>query len=90
MCSKNFFQAWFSQPLIFAWRGHFQELQINNNWVDFSQIWTDIFSSICPNLTELLIIINKNMSGVSIILKILSLKAISVHSCFSHSFENVL
>ena len=40
--SENFFStAFFSQTLIFAWRGNFQELQLNNDLVDFSQIWSD-------------------------------------------------
>ena len=39
--AENFFQAQFSQSLIFAWRGHFQELQLNNDLVDFSKIWPD-------------------------------------------------
>ena len=41
MCSENFIQTQFSQTLIFAWRGHVQELLLNNNLVDFSQIWPD-------------------------------------------------
>ena len=41
MCSENFFQALFSQTLIFACRGHFQELQLNNDLTDFSKIWPD-------------------------------------------------
>ena len=36
-----FFQALFSQILIFACRGHFQELQQNNDLADFSKIWPD-------------------------------------------------
>ena len=39
LCSENFFQALFSQTLFFAWRGHFQDLQLNNDLADFSQIW---------------------------------------------------
>ena len=39
--SENFFQALFSQTLIFACRGHFQELQLNNDLTDFSKIWPD-------------------------------------------------
>ena len=41
LCSENFFQTRFSQTLITAWRGHFQELELNNDLVDFSQIWLD-------------------------------------------------
>ena len=41
LCSENFFQALFSQTLIFAWRRHFQELQLNNDLANFSQIWPD-------------------------------------------------
>ena len=40
-CSKICFQALFSQSLIFAWRGHFQELQLNNDLIYFSKIWPD-------------------------------------------------
>ena len=39
--ARIFFQALFSQILIFACRGHFQELQLNNNLADFSKIWPD-------------------------------------------------
>ena len=41
LCSENFFQALFSQILILACRGHFQELQLNNNLADLSKIWPD-------------------------------------------------
>ena len=41
LCSENYFQALFSTTLIFAWREHFQELQLNNDLADFSQIWPD-------------------------------------------------
>ena len=41
LCSENYFQALYSETLIFAWRGHFQELQLNNDLADFSQIWPD-------------------------------------------------
>ena len=41
LCSENYFQVLFSTTLIFAWRGHFQELQLNNDLADFSQIWPD-------------------------------------------------
>ena len=70
LCSENFFQALFSQTFIFALMGHFQELQLNNGWpisVKFGEILEKY-------------IINKSVSGNSIILKILSLKAISVRS----------
>ena len=39
--ARIFFQALFSQILIFACRGHFQELQVNNDLADFSKIWPD-------------------------------------------------
>ena len=39
LCSENFFQALFSTTFIFAWRGHFQELQLNKDLADFSQTW---------------------------------------------------
>ena len=41
LSSENYFQALFSTTLIFAWRGHIQELQLNNDLADFSQIWPD-------------------------------------------------
>ena len=41
LCSENFFQALFSQILILACRGHFQELQLNNDLADFSKILPD-------------------------------------------------
>ena len=41
LCSENYFQVLFSITIIFAWRGHFQELQLNNDLADFSQIWPD-------------------------------------------------
>ena len=41
LCSENYFQVLFSTTLIFAWRGHFQELQLNNDLADFGQIWPD-------------------------------------------------
>ena len=71
MSSENFFQALFSQTLNFAWRGHFQELPLNNDLADFSQIFGEILEKY---------IINKSVSGNLIIVKILSLKAISVRS----------
>ena len=39
--ARIFFQALFSQILIFTCRGHFQELQLNNDLADFSTIWPD-------------------------------------------------
>ena len=41
LCSENYFQVLFPTTLIFAWRGHFQELLLNNDLADFSQIWPD-------------------------------------------------
>ena len=39
--ARIFFQALFSQILIFACRRHFQELQLNNDLADFSKIGPD-------------------------------------------------
>ena len=41
LCSENYFQVLFSTTLIFAWKEHFQELQLNADLADFSQIWPD-------------------------------------------------
>ena len=62
--ARIFFQALFFQTLILAWRGHFEELQLNNDLADFNQIWPDSRKYI----------INENLSGNSIILKILLLE----------------